>query len=193
MEEFDERLEVAATQYGGLDSGTIVGCIINHVPNPQKLSLAALRDALAAQSRLLDRGSFRLIGAIPQNPELTACRTIDIARHLGADVLHEGEIQTRRVKKISVLARTVPNMLHTFQAGSILVTPVDRSDVIMAVALAALKTPIAGLVLTGGFDLDERVWNLSAPGFETGLPVIRGPIEQLGNRDPSQSNGSRSA
>jgi phosphate acetyltransferase len=173
MEEFDERLEVAATQYGGLDSGTIIGCIINHVPNPQRLSLAALRDALAAQSRLLDRGNCRLIGAIPQNPELTACRTIDIARHLGAEILHEGEIQTRRVKKIAVLARTVPNMLHTFQAGSILVTPVDRSDVIMAVALAALKTPIAGLVLTGGFDLDERVWNLSAPGFETGLPVIR--------------------
>jgi phosphate acetyltransferase len=43
----------------------------------------------------------------------------------------------------------------------------------MAVALAALKTPIAGLVLTGGFDLDERVWNLSAPGVETGLPVMR--------------------
>jgi phosphate acetyltransferase len=122
---------------------------------------------------LLDRGSFHLVGAIPQNPELTACRTIDIARHLGADVLHDGEIQTRRVKKISVLARTVPNMLHVFQAGSILVTPVDRSDVIMAVALAALKTPIAGLVLTGGFDLDERVWNLSMPGFETGLPVMR--------------------
>ena len=173
MEEFDERLEVAATQYGGLDSGTIIGCIINHVPNPQRLSLAALRDALAAQSRLLDRGNCRLIGAIPQNPELTACRTIDIARHLGAEILHEGEIQTRRVKKIGVLARTVPNMLHTFQAGSILVTPVDRSDVIMAVALSALKTPIAGLVLTGGFDLDERVWNLCAPGLETGLPVIR--------------------
>ncbi len=173
MEEFDERIEVAATQYGGLDSGTIIGAIINHVPNPEKLTLAELRNSLAEQSRLLDRGSFHLVGAIPLNPELTACRTIDIARHLGADVLHDGEIQTRRVKKISVLARTVPNMLHVFQAGSILVTPVDRSDVIMAVALAALKTPIAGLVLTGGFDLDERVWNLSMPGFETGLPVMR--------------------
>jgi phosphate acetyltransferase len=173
IEEFDERLEVAATQYGGLDSGTIIGCIINHVPDPQKLPLNALRDSLAAKSRLLERGSFHLIGAIPPNPELTACRAIDIARHLGGEVLHEGEIQSRRVKKISVLARTVPNMLHTFQAGTILVTPVDRSDVIMAVALAALKTPIAGLVLTGGFDLDQRVWNLSAPGLETGLPVIR--------------------
>jgi phosphate acetyltransferase len=71
-----------------------------------------------------------------------------------------------------MLARTVPNMLHTFQAGSILVTPIDRSDVMMAVALSALKTPMAGLVLTGEFQLDERVWNLCRPGFETGLPVM---------------------
>ena len=87
-------------------------------------------------------------------------------------MLHEGEIQTRRAKKISLLARTVPNMLHTFQAGSILVTPIDRSDVMMAVALAALKTPIAGLVLTGDFKMDEPVWNLCKPGFESGLPVL---------------------
>ena len=173
MEEFDERLEVAASQYGGLEGGAVIGCIINRVPDPGKLSLAALRDDLASKSRVLERGGFHLIGAIPQNPELTACRAIDIARHLGAEVLHEGEIQTRRAKKISLLARTVPNMLHTFQAGSILVTPIDRSDVMMAVALSALKTPIAGLVLTGEFQRDEPVWNLCRPGFETGLPVMR--------------------
>jgi phosphate acetyltransferase len=173
MEEFDERLEVAASQYGGLEGGAVIGCIINRVPDPGKLSLTALRGDLASKSRVLERGGFHLIGAIPQNPELTACRAIDIARHLGAEVLHEGEIQTRRAKKISLLARTVPNMLHTFQAGSILVTPIDRSDVMMAVALSALKTPIAGLVLTGEFQRDEPVWNLCRPGFETGLPVMR--------------------
>ena len=42
----------------------------------------------------------------------------------------------------------------------------------MAVALSALKTPMAGLVLTGDFNLDERVWNLCKSGFETGLPVL---------------------
>jgi phosphate acetyltransferase len=173
MEEFDERLEIAASQYGGLEGGAVIGCIINRVPDPYKLSLTALRDDLASKSRVLERGGFHLIGAIPQNPELTACRTIDIARHLGAEVLHQGEIQTRRAKKISLLARTVPNMFHTFQAGSILVTPIDRSDVMMAIALSALKTPMAGLVLTGEFQLDERVWNLCRPGFETGLPVLR--------------------
>ncbi len=172
MEEFDERLEVVGSQYGGLEGGAVIGCIINHVLDSQKLDLAGLRNSLAAKSRILERGGFHLIGAIPQNAELTACRAIDIARHLDARVLHEGEIQIRRAKKISLLARTVPNMLHTFQAGSILVTPIDRSDVMMAVALSALKTPMAGLVLTGDFSLDERVWNLCKPGFDTGLPVL---------------------
>ena len=82
MEEFDERLEVSGSQYGGLEGGAVIGCIINHVPNPQKLPLAGLRDSLAAKSRVLERGGFHLIGAIPLNPDLTACRTIDIARHL---------------------------------------------------------------------------------------------------------------
>ena len=31
---------------------------------------------------------------------------------------------------------------------------------------------MAGLVLTGDFSLDERVWNLCKPGFDTGLPVL---------------------
>ena len=84
MEEFDERLEVSGSQYGGLEGGAVIGCIINHVPDPHEASLAALRDDLAAKSRVLERGGFHLIGAIPLNPELTACRTIDIARHLGA-------------------------------------------------------------------------------------------------------------
>ena len=114
MEEFDERIEVAATQYGGLDSGTIIGAIINHVPDPEKLTLAGFGIRWPNRAACSTAESFHLVGAIPQNPELTACRTIDIARHLGADVLHDGEIQTRRVKKISVLARTVPNMLHVF-------------------------------------------------------------------------------
>ena len=68
MEEFDERLEVVGSQYGGLESGAVIGCIINHVLDSQKLDLAELRNSLAPKSRVLERGGFHLIGAIPQNP-----------------------------------------------------------------------------------------------------------------------------
>jgi len=173
MEEFDTRLEFTAQQFRGIDHGPVIGCLINHVPDPDRLSLDALISSLSKQSRLLGKAGFHLIGAIPENPLLTHCRVIDIARHLQAEVLQAGEIETRRAKKISLLARTVPNMLYTFEAGAILITPADRSDVIVAVALAALSTPIGGLVLTGDVGLDENVLKFCQRGWDTGLPVLR--------------------
>ncbi len=170
MPEFDDRIDFAAQEFGG----GIIGCIVNRVPNPDRLPLAELSARLVSQSRLLGRGRQHLVGAIPENPDLTACRTIDIARHLGAEVLLEGEIMTRRARTIALLARTVPNMLHTFQAGSVLITPADRNDVLIAVAMASLNTPIAGLILTGDAGLaDERVMKFCHPGFSKGLPILR--------------------
>lgn len=173
MEDFDSRMEFTAKQYGGTESQSVIGCIINRVPDSERLPLAALSQQLIAQSRILGRGGFQLIGAVPENSALTYCRTIDIARHLDAEILCEGEIHSRRVRKISLLARTVPNMLHTFQPGSILVTPADRNDVIIAVALAAQNTPMAGMVLTGDIELDERVFKFCQTGWNTGLPILR--------------------
>ena len=72
--------------------------------------------------------------------------------------MHAGEMESRRVKTTHLLARTVPNLLHTFVPGAILLTPADRSDVILAVGMAALShIPIAGLILTGDTEPDERI------------------------------------
>jgi len=77
------------------------------------------------------------------------------------------------VKKIAMLARTVPNLMSALTARALLVTPGDRTDVVLAVALAALnKVPIAGLVLTGGYEIPARVIELIRPALETGLPVL---------------------
>jgi phosphate acetyltransferase len=171
--ELDDRLEYTAKQYGGAEGGDILGCIVNRVPAEGGKTPESLRTFLAERSRVIHKPGFRLIGAIPDNRDLTLCRTIDIARHLEAKILHEGESRTRRATRISLLARTVPNMLGSFHSGAILITPTDRSDVIIAVAMAALhKRPIAGLVLTGEGEPDRRVMDLCLPGLETGLPVL---------------------
>src|SRR4029079_19345230 len=50
--------------------------------------------------------------------------------------------------------------------------------VVLAVALDALnKVPIAGLVLTGGYELPPRVVELIRPALETGLPILSGPSD----------------
>jgi phosphate acetyltransferase len=180
--EFEERLELAANPYGGFGNGRVIGCLVNRVPvrGPAPAAGTDGPAALtgigtpAARAKLLSKPGFNLIGAVPENADLTAYRTIDIAQHLQAQTIHAGEIATRRVKRVSLLARTVNNLLDTLTPGSLLITPGDRSDVVLAVAMAAANgIPIAGLVLTGGFDPPAGLLDLCRPALQTGLPILK--------------------
>ncbi|MBV9875044.1 MAG: phosphate acetyltransferase [Verrucomicrobia bacterium] len=166
--DLDEQLEYAAKAYGGLDN--IVGLIVNRCPVEHSTEvLNHLRD-----SRLFRRRDCHLIGVIPHNESLTLFRAIDVQRHLNATVIYPGEMESRRVKSVSLLARTVPNLLHTLAPGAMLVTPADRSDVILVVSMAALTgVPLSGLILTGETELDHRIIEFCQAAFATGLPLFR--------------------
>jgi phosphate acetyltransferase len=172
--EFEARLALSATPYGGFGGGRVIGCLVNRV---RLVKDGPARSGLGPElnrASLLSRPELNVIGAVPENLELTACRTIDIAKHLEAETVHEGEIASRRVKKVSLLASTVPNLLGALTPGSVLITPGDRSDVVLAVAMAAAnKIPISGLILTGGSDLPPGLLELCRPALETGLPILK--------------------
>jgi phosphate acetyltransferase len=174
--EFEARLELSANPYGGFGGGKVIGCLVNRVP----MLLAKdspVRSGLVpevSRASLLSKPGLNVIGAVPENPELNACRTIDLAKHLEAEMVHEGEITTRRVKKVTLLANTVPNLLGALTPGSVLITPGDRSDVILAVAMAAAnKIPVSGLILTGGLDVPPGLLELCRPALQTGLPILK--------------------
>jgi phosphate acetyltransferase len=172
MEQIDDQIEYDAKLFGSLEK--ILGAIVNRDPAEKSETLESLIEKYRSGSRLLQRGQLHLIGVVPQSQELSYCRTIDVQRHLGAEVLSAGDMANRRVKSTHLLARTVPNLLHTLAPGAILLTPADRSDTIIAIAMAALsQVPIAGLVLTGDTDLDGRIFDFCKPAFETGLPLLR--------------------
>lgn len=172
-ERLSHDLETAASPYGGLQNERIMGCILNRVTPRSGETHDAVRARYSTELVPKRHSQFAVIGCIPHHPELTYCRTRDIATHLGAQIVYGGELDQRRVKQISLLARRVPHLFYTFRPGAILVTPADRDDVIIAVAMAALNgIPVAGLVLTGETPLEESVKTFCMPGFETGLPVL---------------------
>lgn len=188
--ELDDRLEMTARPFGTLDDPKMVGAIINriNVPadevrnvgtelKPSPIEKKGAPDDLAkirAESAVFARPDFKLIGAIPWQQRLVSPRVIDIANHLNAIILFEGEIENRRVDRYTVVARTVPNMIHTLRAGALIVTPSDREDIILAVCMAALSgTQIAGLVLTSGYPPSPEVMALCEQALATGLPVMQ--------------------
>jgi phosphate acetyltransferase len=87
--------------------------------------------------------------------------------------VNAGEMEHRRVKHNFLVSRTVPNSLFTLVPGAILLTGADRNDVVVAVAMAALrKIPIAGLILAGDIPIDERIIEFCRPALETGVPLL---------------------
>lgn len=173
--ELESRMEQTASHYGGFGPGRVVASIVNRIPPPSG-ARASYYPGIAKPKNPVERPDFNVIGVIPENPELMACRTVDIARHLDAKVVHEGEIAQHRVRKITLLARTIPNLVDELGAGALLVTPGDRADVVVIAALAALnKIPIAGLVLTGDLPVSPKIIELCRPALETGLPVLTVP------------------
>lgn len=66
-------------------------------------------------------------------------------------------------------------MVEHFRDGNLLVTSADRPDVLVATALAASNgIKLGGLLLTGGYKIDNPIKKLTLPAFEkSGLPIFR--------------------
>jgi phosphate acetyltransferase len=182
-----ERIEIACSNYGGTKNKNISGVIINKLNAPvdddgrTRPDLSEVFDdgAAAQQANLevmqiFNSSPIRVLGCVPWSIELIATRAIDMAKHLNAEVVNEGEIHTRRIKSITFCARSVPHMVEHFKPGSLLVTSADRPDVIIAAALSAMNgVEIGAMLLTGGYDLPKEIQDLCQRAFDTGLPVIK--------------------
>lgn len=163
------RIEAAYRIYGGDQSNRVVGLIINQGRDASSLTNEEIHTLCPA----IKDHDLKLIGTIPFDKSLTYPRTFDFLHHLKPEIYHEGDIKQRRVTDIHLCARGLSHITHVFQAGALIVTPADRSDIIVATSHAALNgTAIAGLVLTGDMDPQPEILDFCVPGFESGLPVL---------------------
>lgn len=113
-------------------------------------------------------------GIVPEKSVLYAPRTFDVAKHLKAEIISEGEITQRRVMDTMIAARSVAETIPRLTPGTLVVTSGDRDDVILAVALAASRgIELAGLLLTHSSSISPKIRELAAPVLSSGLPILR--------------------
>ncbi len=179
--ELDEEIEFAARRFSIPYNVDVIAVILNKVGEPKKkgLSLQDEQKPVRPESDYLTacqvfrEQRFHLLAQVLWDPDLLAPRVSDIVRELDIQIVHEGQMLVRRARRISVCAQTLRNMTHTLRAGTLIVTPGDREEIILATALAALNgVPMAGLVLTGGLAPDSRIAELCRRALHTGLPVL---------------------
>ncbi|QDP01443.1 phosphate acetyltransferase [Thalassotalea sp. PS06] len=185
-EEFEDRIDVSAKTFGGVENPRLLGCVINKLNSPDKDVFGLLpreidinRDFDIQPWRDLDifhRPGFDLIGAIPWEIDLVAPRVIDVCQYLQASIVNRGDIEHRRIRSISFCARTVANLTSHLAAGRLVVTPGDRTDIIIATCLSAMNgTKVGALLLTNGIHPTGKVLELCQQAFDTGLPVLSVP------------------
>ncbi|MGE8323717.1 MAG: AAA family ATPase, partial [Pseudomonas sp.] len=169
LSELSGRVELQAQLFGGPRDPKVLGVVLNKVRTEESMADFATR--LREHSPLLRGNDFRLLGCIPYQPELNAPRTRDVADLLGAQVLNAGDYEQRRMSKIIICARTVANTVPLLTPGTLVVTPGDRDDIILAVSLAAINgVPLAGLLLTSDSKPDARILGLCRGALQAGLP-----------------------
>ena len=185
--ELKERVEAAASLFGGKNNPNLLGVVINKFNAPidesgrTRPDLTEIFDSFqhshnseSELTKLFGTGSIKPLACVPWSAELIATRAIDLVKHLGAAIINEGDIN-RRIRGITFCARSLPNMVEHFRAGSLLVVSADRPDVIVAAALAASNgIEIGGMLLTGGYKIDAQINKLCQHVFESSkLPIFR--------------------
>lgn len=189
--EFEERIRIASSLFKSSNKNKVLGVIVNklnspaHLNNPnsknnishlqQPLESADTNEISQIQSLpIFSNNEFRLLGTIPWQMDLMSPRTTDIAQHLKAEFVHKGSADERRVTSMALCARSASNMADDLKPGSLIITPGDRHDIIMALSLAAIKgVPLAGLVMTGNLMPTDHIIELCRPALSTGLPIMK--------------------
>ncbi|WP_136795486.1 phosphate acetyltransferase [Desulfosediminicola ganghwensis] len=112
--------------------------------------------------------------AIPNDENLGNPSVGEVARLLNAEILYGGENLTRHVRSFTIAAMQLRNLLERIDYGTLIITPGDRSDVVLAclAAVHSMSMPnISGIMLTGGLVPEEAVQNV-IEGFQDTVPII---------------------
>ncbi len=119
---------------------------------------------------------------LPELGSLTHPTIREVAEAVGAiHVLGSVEDLSRPVPDVKVAAMSVPRLMDNLTEGALLITPGDRSDILMAAYSSRQSDAVpavAGVILTGGLDLDPAILRF-AQGITqaASMPVLTTPLD----------------
>lgn len=147
------RLTMGSLRQKGCD---VIGTIINRVPPDKK-------DEIISHFRETGLLRKQLVYAVPDEEVMSKPTLNEVANALDAKVLCGQKLLYRHARQFIVAAMQLRNLLPRISHGTLVITPGDRADVIVA-CLATLSSAstenISGIVLTGGLTPDAPIWDL---------------------------------
>lgn len=129
--------------------------------------------------RGLERLGIDLLGVIPDEPLLANATLGQISRQIKGSFINAAQSNRRRVRKIIIGAMSSTNVMEYFEPGTLVVTPGDREDVVLAALSTCSLTErdgrsLAGLVLSGDLLPHQNVLDLIKA---SDLPAIASPFD----------------
>ena len=147
----------------------VVAAVVNRV-NPDRVD--------DVNERIKTRFSADLpVFVLPENSLLDRPTVGEIATALDAQTISgNSETLNREVQDYSIAAMELPNFLERLGYGTLVLTPADRSDIVLASLLSyesSTYPKIAGVLLTGGIEPAPQLKRLLEGIPRPPIPVIK--------------------
>ncbi|WP_028585080.1 phosphate acetyltransferase [Desulfogranum mediterraneum] len=144
-------------------------CIINRAPE-------GFLEATGGSIKCLEQFERGMpLYIIPENKALGNPSIDNVKRWLGADLLFGKASMMTLVDSYLVAAMQIGNFLEYIKPDSLIVTPGDRSDIIISSLASRISSSypnIAGILITGGIDLRSSVEQLIKGWTDVPVPVL---------------------
>lgn len=115
------------------------------------------------------------IYVIPEEARLGKPTVADVLKWLDAKVLYGGDMLSNLVDSYVIAAMQLGNFLNYIERGGLVITPGDRSDIILGSLASRLSTnypDISGILLTGGLEPSESVTKLIEGWVGAPIPIL---------------------
>jgi phosphate acetyltransferase len=160
------QLSIESLQNKGVD---VLGVFVNRA-NP--LYLDKLKTTLENAISLPDC----LVYMIPEVDALSRPTIRDVQKYFDAGILYGKEALDNQIGDYVIAAMMAPNFLNHIKKDCLVVTPGDRSDIVLASIASRYSSSypdISGIMVTGGIRIPETMMRLVEGLTEVPVPIIQ--------------------